>query len=116
MSLHPSDLLSTPLYQLVVCSYFSHHLNVFSVKSQEHLHILEARTSLLTRHIIALTHPGGHLVLDNYSQAQHTPYLTLWDLQKGTVCTVSSQIQITLLSICDHCRHNCPYMYTSYII
>ncbi|XP_070978142.1 uncharacterized protein [Oncorhynchus clarkii lewisi] len=71
--------------QVVVCSYFSHHLNVFSVGSQDHLHTLEDRTSLLILHTAALTHPGGHLVLANYSQAQHIPYLTLWDLQKGTV-------------------------------
>ncbi|XP_041738212.1 uncharacterized protein si:ch211-212k18.6 [Coregonus clupeaformis] len=71
--------------QVVVCSYFSHHLNVFSVGSQDHLHTLEDRTSLLILHTAALTHPGGHLVLANYCQAQRTPYLTLWDLQKGTV-------------------------------
>ncbi|XP_064878055.1 uncharacterized protein LOC115117676 [Oncorhynchus nerka] len=71
--------------QVVVCSYFSHHLNVFSVGSQDHLHTLEDRTSLLILHTAALTHPGGHLVLANYSQAHHIPYLTLWDLQKGTV-------------------------------
>eukprot|EP00063_Salmo_salar_P087124 XP_014061959.1 PREDICTED: uncharacterized protein LOC106608527 isoform X2 [Salmo salar] len=71
--------------QVVVCSYFSHHLNVFSVGSQDHLHTLEDRTSLLILHTAALTHLGGHLVLANYCQAQHIPYLTLWDLQKGTV-------------------------------
>ncbi|XP_054863824.1 uncharacterized protein LOC118470977 [Amphiprion ocellaris] len=71
--------------QVVVCSYFAHHLNVFSVASQEHLHTLEDETSLLSLHTAALTHSGSHLVLTNYNQEQRTAYITLWDLHKGKV-------------------------------
>ncbi|KAL0970488.1 hypothetical protein UPYG_G00242740 [Umbra pygmaea] len=71
--------------QVVVCSYFSHHLNVFSVGSQDHLQTLEDRASLLTLHAAALTHTGGHLVLANYNQAQRISYLTVWELQTGAV-------------------------------
>ncbi|XP_042256653.1 uncharacterized protein LOC121889028 [Thunnus maccoyii] len=71
--------------QVVVCSYFAHHLNVFSMVSQEHLHTLEDNMSLLSLHTAALTHTGSHLVLNSYNQDQHTSYITLWDLHKGTV-------------------------------
>ncbi|XP_076828927.1 uncharacterized protein LOC143475082 isoform X3 [Brachyhypopomus gauderio] len=71
--------------QVVVCSYFAHHLNVFSVVSLEHLHTLEDRWSLLGLRTAALTHSGSHLVICNYSDAQHSPYLTLWDTQHGRV-------------------------------
>ncbi|KAI4905072.1 hypothetical protein NFI96_016045, partial [Prochilodus magdalenae] len=70
---------------VVVCSYFAHHLNVFSVVTQEHLHTLEDRWSLLGLRTAALTHSGGHLVISNYSETQRSPYLTLWDLQHGRV-------------------------------
>ncbi|XP_066538071.1 uncharacterized protein si:ch211-212k18.6 isoform X2 [Hoplias malabaricus] len=71
--------------KVVVCSYFAHHLNVFSVVSQEHLHTLEDRWSLLGLRTAALTHSGGHLLISNYSEAQRSPYITLWDTQKGKI-------------------------------
>ncbi|XP_051231416.1 uncharacterized protein LOC127349591 [Dicentrarchus labrax] len=71
--------------QVAVCSYFAHHLNVFSMVSQEHLHTLEDKSSLLSLHTAALTYTGSHLVLTNYNQDQKTPYITLWDLHTGTV-------------------------------
>ncbi|XP_050970848.1 uncharacterized protein LOC127168239 isoform X2 [Labeo rohita] len=71
--------------QVVICSYFAHHLNVFSVVSEEHLHTLEDRWSLLSLRTAAITHTGGYLVVSNYSEAQHAPYLTLWDTQQGRV-------------------------------
>ncbi|XP_031730175.1 uncharacterized protein LOC116398207 isoform X2 [Anarrhichthys ocellatus] len=49
--------------QVVVCSYFAHHLNVFSVAQQEHLHTLEDKTSELSLHTAAVTYSGHHLVL-----------------------------------------------------
>lgn len=72
--------------QVVICSYFAHHLNIFSVVSEEHLHTLEDRWSLLSLRTAAVTHTGGYLVVSNYSEAQHAPYLTLWDTQQGRVC------------------------------
>ncbi|KAK7176931.1 hypothetical protein R3I93_001002 [Phoxinus phoxinus] len=71
--------------RVVICSYFAHHLNVFSVVSEEHLHTLEDRWSLLSLRTAAITHTGGHLVVSNYSEDQHAPYLSLWDTQQGTV-------------------------------
>ncbi|XP_051992707.1 uncharacterized protein si:ch211-212k18.6 [Xyrauchen texanus] len=71
--------------QVIICSYFAHHLNVFSVVSEEHLHTLEDRWSLLSLRTAALTHTGGYLVVSNYSEAQHAPYVTLWDTQQGRV-------------------------------
>lgn len=76
------------LGQVVICSYFAHHLNVFSVISQEHLHTLEDCWSLLDLRTAALTHSGSHLVISNYSEAQQSPYLTLWDTQHGRVCWI----------------------------
>ncbi|KAB5579452.1 hypothetical protein PHYPO_G00195220 [Pangasianodon hypophthalmus] len=71
--------------KVVICSYFAHHLNVFSVVSQEHLHTLDDSWSLLGLRTAALTHSGRHLVISNYSEAQRSPYLTLWDTQHGRV-------------------------------
>lgn len=70
---------------MVVCSYFAHHLNVFSVVSQEHVHTLEDKPSQLSLHTAAMTHTGSYLVLTHYNHDQRTPYITLWDLHKGTV-------------------------------
>lgn len=77
--------IHTFIFQVVVCSYFAHHLNVFSMVLHEHLHTLEDKTSLLSLHTAAITHTGSHLVLTNYNQDQRTPHITLWDLHKGTV-------------------------------
>lgn len=71
--------------QVLVCSYFAHHLNVFSITSQEHLHTLEDRNALLNLHTAALTHSGTHLVLTSYDQEERSPGVSLWDLHKGTV-------------------------------
>ncbi|XP_026122513.1 uncharacterized protein LOC113105579 isoform X3 [Carassius auratus] len=71
--------------RVVICSYFAHHLNVFSVVSEEHLHTLEDRWSHLSLRTAAITHTGGYLVVSNYSEAQHAPYLTVWDTQQGRV-------------------------------
>ncbi|TRY69677.1 hypothetical protein DNTS_030265 [Danionella cerebrum] len=71
--------------RVVVCSYFAHHFNVFSLVSEEHIQTLEDRCSHLSLRTAALTHSGGFLVVSNYSEAEHTPYLTLWDTQQGRV-------------------------------
>nr|XP_046237578.1 uncharacterized protein si:ch211-212k18.6 [Scatophagus argus] len=71
--------------QMVVCSYFAHHLNVFSMVSYEHLYTLEDKTSQLSLHTAALTYAGTYLVLTNYNQDERTPCITLWDLHKGKV-------------------------------
>lgn len=73
------------ILQVAVCSYFAHHLNVFSMVSQEHLHTLEDKTSLLSLHTAAITYTGSHLVLTDFKQEQRTPCITLWDLHEGIV-------------------------------
>ncbi|XP_051508311.1 uncharacterized protein LOC127414360 isoform X2 [Myxocyprinus asiaticus] len=71
--------------QVIICSYFAHHLNIFSVVSEEHLHTLEDRWAPLSLRTAALTHTVVYLILSNYNEAQHVLYLTLWDTQKGRV-------------------------------
>ncbi|XP_049924061.1 uncharacterized protein LOC126404723 [Epinephelus moara] len=88
--------------QVVVCSYFAHHLNVFSMVSQEHLHTLEDKPSLLSLHTAAITYTGSHLVLTSYNQEQRTPYITLWDLHTGTVRKrLSSEGGVCCVAITD---------------
>ncbi|XP_051508347.1 uncharacterized protein LOC127414360 isoform X4 [Myxocyprinus asiaticus] len=71
--------------QVIICSYFAHHLNIFSVVSEEHLHTLEDRWAPLSLRTAALTHTVVYLILSNYNEAQHVLYLTLWDTQKDEV-------------------------------
>ncbi|KAJ8269670.1 hypothetical protein COCON_G00122770 [Conger conger] len=71
--------------QVVVCSYFAHHLVVFSMDSLDHLHTLEDRESMLFLYTAALTYSGSHLVLSNYNDKEKISYVTLWDLHKGKV-------------------------------
>ncbi|KAI3376664.1 hypothetical protein L3Q82_017094 [Scortum barcoo] len=87
--------------QVVVCSYFAHHLNVFSVVLQEHLHTLEDKTSLLSLHTAAITYTGSHLVLTNYNQEQRTPHITLWDLHKGKVRKRLNEAAVCCIAITD---------------
>ncbi|KAJ8262209.1 hypothetical protein GJAV_G00163800 [Gymnothorax javanicus] len=71
--------------QTIVCSYYAHHLVVFSVDSLDHLHTLEDRESMLFLLTAALTYSGSHLVLSNYNDKEKISYITLWDLHKGKV-------------------------------
>ncbi|KAJ0006463.1 hypothetical protein NQD34_013736, partial [Periophthalmus magnuspinnatus] len=71
--------------QVLVCSYFTNQLDVFHLTFQEHLYTLEDKNSLLNLRTAALTHSGTHLVLTNYNQEDHSPVLTLWNLQSGKV-------------------------------
>ncbi|XP_069033923.1 NACHT and WD repeat domain-containing protein 2 [Embiotoca jacksoni] len=71
--------------QVLVCSYFAHHLHVFSLASREHLCTLKDKTSLLSLQPAALTHSGGHLVLTGYDQDRRSVYVSLWDVQAGAV-------------------------------
>ncbi|XP_071334325.1 uncharacterized protein [Trachinotus anak] len=88
--------------QVVVCSYFAHHLNVFSTVSQEHVHTLQDDTSLLNLHTAALTHAGSHLVLTSYNHHQRTPHITLWDLEKGMVMRrLRSEAGVCCVAITD---------------
>ncbi|XP_069832667.1 uncharacterized protein [Dendropsophus ebraccatus] len=71
--------------KVIVCSYYAHHLCVFSLDTVSHLHTLEDKTSMLFLHNAALTYNGSFLALSNYCDAEKTSYVTLWDLQNGLV-------------------------------
>ncbi|XP_041042816.1 uncharacterized protein LOC121277430 [Carcharodon carcharias] len=71
--------------KIIVCSYFAHHLAVFSFETESHIQTIEDRTSMLFLHIAALTYSGSYLVLSNYNDIEKVSYVTLWDLQTGKV-------------------------------
>ncbi|XP_053556225.1 uncharacterized protein LOC128647464 [Bombina bombina] len=71
--------------KVIVCSYYAHHLCVFSLETMTHLHTLEDSTSMLLLHSAALNYNGTFLVLSNYCDAEKISYVTLWDLQYGLV-------------------------------
>ncbi|XP_038661641.1 NACHT and WD repeat domain-containing protein 2-like [Scyliorhinus canicula] len=71
--------------KIIVCSYFAHHLAIFSLDTESHIQTLEDRTSMLFLHIAALTYSGSYLVLSNYNDTEKVCYVTLWDLQTGKV-------------------------------
>ncbi|CAH2300407.1 NACHT and WD repeat domain-containing 2-like isoform X3 [Pelobates cultripes] len=71
--------------KVIVCSYYAHHLCVFSLETMSHLHTLEDRTSMLFLHSAALTYNGSFLVLSNYCDTDKISYVTLWDLRNGLV-------------------------------
>ncbi|XP_053110680.1 uncharacterized protein LOC128326880 isoform X3 [Hemicordylus capensis] len=71
--------------QVAVCSYYAHHLSVFSLESMSHIHTLESRESMLFLHNASLTYSGHYLVLSNYSEEEKISYVTLWNLATGKV-------------------------------
>ncbi|KAJ7326778.1 hypothetical protein JRQ81_016537 [Phrynocephalus forsythii] len=71
--------------KVAVCSYYAHHLSVFSLETMSHVHTLESRESMLFLHGAALTYNGHYLVLPNYSEDKNVSYVTLWDLSTGKV-------------------------------
>ncbi|XP_043561220.1 uncharacterized protein LOC122557528 isoform X2 [Chiloscyllium plagiosum] len=71
--------------KIIVCSYFAHHLAVFSLETESHIQTLEDRTSMLFLHIAALTYSGSYLALSNYNDTEKVSYVTLWDLQTGKI-------------------------------
>nr|XP_056711044.1 uncharacterized protein LOC130482358 [Euleptes europaea] len=71
--------------KVAVCSYYAHHLSVFSMESMSHVHTIESRESMLFLHSAALTYDGLYLVLTNYSEEEKVSYVTLWNLKTGKV-------------------------------
>eukprot|EP00079_Xenopus_tropicalis_P020318 XP_012811104.1 PREDICTED: uncharacterized protein LOC101730828 [Xenopus tropicalis] len=71
--------------KVIVCSYYAHHLCVFSLETMTHLSTLEDTESMLFLHSAALTSNGSFLALSNYCDAEKISYVTLWDLQRGRV-------------------------------
>ncbi|XP_042323154.1 uncharacterized protein LOC121930632 isoform X2 [Sceloporus undulatus] len=71
--------------KVAVCSYYAHHLSVFSLESMSHLHTLESRESMLFLHNAALSYDGHYLVVCNYNEDEKISYVTLWNLDTGKV-------------------------------
>uniref|UniRef100_A0A6J0UD75 Uncharacterized protein isoform X1 n=4 Tax=Pogona vitticeps TaxID=103695 RepID=A0A6J0UD75_9SAUR len=71
--------------KVAVCSYYAHHLSVFSLETMSHLRTLESRESMLFLHSADLTYNGHYLVLPNYNENENVSYVTLWDLATGKV-------------------------------
>ncbi|KAM9329505.1 uncharacterized protein PAF06_003294 [Gastrophryne carolinensis] len=69
--------------KVIVCSYYAHHLCVFSLETMSHVHTLEDSSSMLFLHNAALTYDGSYLVISNYCDVDKISYVTLWDLQSG---------------------------------
>ncbi|XP_048366186.1 uncharacterized protein LOC125440412 isoform X2 [Sphaerodactylus townsendi] len=71
--------------KVAVCSYYAHHLSVFSLESMSHVQTMESRDSMLFLHCAAITYDGLYLVLTNYSEEEKISYVTLWNLKSGKV-------------------------------
>ncbi|XP_077158423.1 uncharacterized protein LOC143819984 isoform X2 [Paroedura picta] len=71
--------------KVAVCSYYAHHLSVFSLENMSHLHTIESRESMLFLHSAALTYDGLYLVLTNYNEEEKVSYVTMWNLKSGKV-------------------------------
>ncbi|XP_021368055.1 uncharacterized protein LOC110459901 isoform X1 [Mizuhopecten yessoensis] len=70
---------------IAVASYFAHHLCVFDIVNEKHLHIIETPFSMLFLHSAALTPDGIFLVLPNYDEETKTSYVTMWDCTTGQI-------------------------------
>ena len=70
---------------IIVASYFAHHLCVFNIETKLHTQTLENENSMLFLHVAALTYDGSHLVHANYDEASKISYVTLWDTTTGDV-------------------------------
>ncbi|XP_052243480.1 uncharacterized protein LOC127853228 isoform X2 [Dreissena polymorpha] len=70
---------------IVVASFFAHHLVVFNLSSKLHTQTLENENSMLFLHVAALNFDGCCLVHANYDEASKVSYVSLWDTESGQV-------------------------------
>ncbi|XP_058048768.1 uncharacterized protein LOC131203005 isoform X3 [Ahaetulla prasina] len=71
--------------KIAVCSYYAHHLSVFSLETMSYRHTLESNESMLFLYNATLTYTGHYLVLSNYNEEEKISYVTLWNLITGKV-------------------------------
>ncbi|XP_034298711.1 RWD domain-containing protein 4 isoform X1 [Pantherophis guttatus] len=71
--------------KIAVCSYYAHHLSVFSLETMSYRHTLESKESMLFLYNATLTYTGHYLVLSNYNEEEKISYVTLWNLITGKV-------------------------------
>jgi len=70
---------------IIVASFFAHHLCVFNISSKLHVQTLENENSMLFLHVAALNFDGSCLVHANYDETSKISYVTLWDTTNGQV-------------------------------
>lgn len=70
---------------IIVASFFAHHLVVFDINQKLHTQTLENENSMLFLHVSALNYDGSSLVHANYDESSKISYVTLWDTQTGHV-------------------------------
>ena len=70
---------------IIVASYFAHHMCVFNIGTKLHTQTLENENSMLFLHVAAITYDGSHLVQANYDEVSKISYVTLWDTTSGEV-------------------------------
>lgn len=72
-------------YQILVVSYFAHHLCVFEIETQQHLTTVEDENAMLFLHVAAMTADGAHFVHMTYDEVNKTSYVTLRESRFGQV-------------------------------
>ncbi|XP_060086455.1 NACHT and WD repeat domain-containing protein 2-like [Ylistrum balloti] len=87
---------------IAVASYFAHHLCVFDISTEKHLHVIETPFSMLFLHSAALTPDGSFLVLPNYDEEKKTSYVTMWDCHTGEIKKrLKNESNVMALAILD---------------
>lgn len=70
---------------IIVASFFAHHLVVFDIEKKLHRQTLENENSMLFLHVSALNFDGSFLVHANYDEVSKISYVTMWDTNTGHV-------------------------------
>ncbi|XP_060605739.1 uncharacterized protein LOC132758201 isoform X2 [Ruditapes philippinarum] len=87
---------------VIVASFFAHHLCVFNVGSKLHTKTLESSSSMLFLHVAALSYDGSCLVHANYDETSKVSYVTLWDTESGQVKKrLKNEIDVLAIAITD---------------
>lgn len=70
---------------VIVASFFAHHIAVFNLTEKMHVQTLQNEHSMLFLHVAALNYDGSCLVHANYDESSKVSYVTLWDTVTGQV-------------------------------
>ncbi|XP_052801292.1 uncharacterized protein LOC128232006 isoform X2 [Mya arenaria] len=88
---------------VIVASFFAHHLCVFNVSSKLYTQTLENENSMLFLHVAALNFDGSCLVHANYDEASKVSYVTLWDTTTGHVKKrLKNETDVLAIAITDN--------------
>ena len=72
-------------HQILVASYFAHHLCVFEIETQKHLVTVEDENAMLFLNVATITANGSHFVHATYDETRKTSYVTLRESRFGQV-------------------------------